>query len=109
MTANARGRLRFGANPHHRAGCPALNLRRRRGDQYGLPFVSSDRSASMNPWDLIGLAGIIVVVAILLVFGRSLRGSSAPRRIGAWEDSWPVDGRPMAGLPRIPLSRRDVL
>lgn len=63
----------------------------------------------MNPWDLIGLAGIIVVVAILLVFGRSLRGSRTPRRTRAWDDSWPVVGQPMAGLPRIPLSRRDVL
>jgi hypothetical protein len=63
----------------------------------------------LNPFDLIGLAGIIVVVATLLVFGRTLRGSPAPRQTAAWDDSWPVHGRPMAGLPRIPRSRRDTL
>jgi hypothetical protein len=108
MTANAAGRLRFGANPHHTAVNPALNHRRRRGDQYG-PSSSLAGAHGLNPWDLIGLTGIIVVVGALLVFWRSLMDQPAQQRTAVWDDRWPIGERPAGQLPRIPLTRRDAL
>jgi hypothetical protein len=57
----------------------------------------------LTPWDVIGLAGIIVVLGTLLVFGRSLR--AAPARAARWADPWRLDERPVTRLPRIPLRR----
>jgi hypothetical protein len=48
----------------------------------------------LNPWDLIGLTGIIVVVGTLLVFWRSLMDQPAQQRTAAWDDRWPIGERP---------------
>ena len=63
----------------------------------------------MIPWDLIGLAGIIVVFGTLLVFWRSLMDPPAQRRTATWDERRAVGGRPAVRLPRIPLTRRDAL